>query len=312
MLAYFHTMQENTATQNITGFYSYDVHAMMKELALAIKQYMPAESWTWLQDKVASVDNKAQFNLTFAAIPRKTGKASIYLNNIQAIELKRLRSGFSIEGWTADRLCRVWLLLHVNASDKESYILTLEELFLTADMNEQAALYSALPLLAYPEQWQMRCAEGIRSNIGDVLQAIMCNNPYPAEHLEQPAWNQMVLKAFFTGKPVQQMVGLDERSNKELAHILSDYAHERWAAQRTVTPLLWRCVAPFVDEEIFPDIKRIAGSENNEERMAAVLVCRETEYPPAKDLLNNDPFLRLQADDPDLSWETLAQKMHAD
>ena len=78
----------------------------------------------------------------------------------------------------------------------------------------------------------------------------MCNNPYPAENLNEAAWNQMVLKAFFTEKPIDQIIGLDERANERLARTLSDYAHERWAAHRSVNPLLWRCVAPFINEQM--------------------------------------------------------------
>ena len=158
-----------------------------------------------------------------------------------------------------DRLCRVWLLLHINSSDKDKYFHTIENLFLAAEMHEQVALYSALPVLAYPQHWRKRCAEGIRSNIGDVLLSIMCHNTYPSEQLDDAAWNQMVLKAFFTEKPVHQIIGLDERANKELSMILSDYAHERWAAHRTVNPLLWRCAGAFIDENLFSDMERVAA-----------------------------------------------------
>ncbi len=273
-----------------------------------IQQLVGSNSWKWLKDKVTTLDNTSQFNLAFAAIPRKIGKGSVYVTDEQVKAIQQLRSGLSIENWTIDRLCRVWLLMHLNASKNEEYIRTIENLFLTADMNEQVALYSALPVLAHPEHWQKRCAEGIRSNIGDVLQAIMCYNPYPAEQLPQAAWNQMVLKAFFTEKPVHQIIGLDERANEELAHILSDYAHERWAAHRPVNPLLWRCVAPFVDDSIFPDIERIAASENRLEQMAAALVCRESSYPSAKKLIGDNATLKLFAESPAVSWDTLARE----
>jgi hypothetical protein len=273
-----------------------------------MQQQLGSDSWKWLKEKVTNLDNTSQFNFTFAAIPRKVGKGRININEDQVKKIQQLRTGLYIENWTIDRLCRVWLLMHLNASDKGEYIRTIENLFLTADMNEQVALYSALPVLAYPEHWQKRCAEGIRSNIGDVLEAIMCNNPYPAEQLPQAAWNQLVLKAFFTEKPVHQVIGLDERANEELAHILSDYAHERWAAHRPVNPLLWRCVALFVDDSIFPDIERISVSGNKLEQMAAALVCRESSYPPAKKLISSNATLKLFAESPALSWDTLAQE----
>ncbi len=91
-------------------------------------------------------------------------------------------------------------------------------------MNELTALYGALPFLAFPEAWKLRTAEGVRSNIGSVLEAIMVRNPYPAQYLDEPAWNQLVMKAFFTDKPVHLISGLDERANPELARILRDFS----------------------------------------------------------------------------------------
>ncbi len=40
----------------------------------------------------------------------------------------------------------------------------------------------------------------------------------------KPAWNQLVLKAFFTEKPIQQIIGLDERANEKLASTAYDFA----------------------------------------------------------------------------------------
>jgi hypothetical protein len=124
-------------------------------------------------------------------------------------------------------------------ADKNAYIKKIENLFSAAEMNEGVALYSALPVLAYPEEWRRRCAEGIRSNIGTVLEAILHRNPYPAEWLEEPAWNQLVMKAFFTDKEIGQITGLETRANRNLSGILTDYAKERQAAGRSVNPKLW-------------------------------------------------------------------------
>ena len=78
-----------------------------------------------------------------------------------------------------------------------------------------------------------------------VFEAVAHRNPYPAEHFAEPAWNQLVLKALFVGSPLDPIVGLDARRNPTLARMLCDYAHERWAASRPVSPELWRCVGPF-------------------------------------------------------------------
>jgi hypothetical protein len=185
-------------------------------------------------------------------------------------------------------------------------VAAIENLFLAADMNELVALYSALPLLDYPSRWKARCAEGIRSNIGDVLTAVMCDNPYPAAHLDEPAWNQLVMKAFFTDKPVDRIYRLDQRANAELAKILSDYAHERWAAGRRINPQLWRCVAKFIDERNFADIQRIGDSNDPLEREAAALVCSGSDYPSAQEWLGRHEGLKTAIDNKTLSWSTIA------
>ena len=80
---------------------------------------------------------------------------------------------------------------------REAYINRIENLFPQAEMNELVALYSSLPVLAYPEAWKLRCAEGIRSNIGIVLEAIMYHNPYPANNLDEDSMESIGAESFF-------------------------------------------------------------------------------------------------------------------
>jgi hypothetical protein len=220
-----------------------------------IKDNITKEAWAWLSADNNIINNTA-FNTAFVMIPRKTGKAIITVTQRQQELLASIRPGFAIDYWTADRFSRVWLLIKYDGADKDRYFRVIENLFSTAEMNEQVALYSALPVLPYPQLWAKRCMEGIRSNIGTVLEAIMYNNPYPAENLEEPAWNQMVLKAFFTEKQVDKLYGLDNRANKELARILIDYAKERYAAGREVNSMLWYLVEKFVTQEQLNNMKQ--------------------------------------------------------
>ena len=87
-------------------------------------------------------------------------------------------------------------------------ILRIGEPFTAAEVNELVALHGALPVLAYPRKFTVRCAEGIRSTVGDVLQPLFAII-YPAEYLEEAAWNQLVLKAF-TEKEIDR-IGLDKK-----------------------------------------------------------------------------------------------------
>jgi hypothetical protein len=286
--------------------FSYPVKELSAIVSAIIKQHINDAAWNWLQEKVTSNLPPVQFNAVFAMIPRKTGKSPVELTDIQRTEVQRLYPGLSFEGWSVDRLSRVWLLMSRDSTGEDQYVTSIENLFLSADMNELVALYSALPLLDYPSRWKARCAEGIRSNIGDVLTAVMCDNPYPAAHLDEPAWNQLVMKAFFTDKPVDRIYRLDQRANAELAKILSDYAHERWAAGRRINPQLWRCVAKFIDERNFADIQRIGDSNDPLEREAAALVCSGSDYPSAQEWLGRHEGLKTAIDNKTLSWSTIA------
>ncbi|GAB3889961.1 EboA domain-containing protein [Spirosoma agri] len=176
----------------------------------------------------------ADFYRVFTALPRFVGKQPVDVPADMAFALARIRPGFTVEGWTVDRLARVWWLLQFPVEDEAAYVKTISRLFKAGELNELVALYSALPVLAFPEAWRFQATEGIRNNIADVQSAIMLHNPYPADYFDESAWNQLVLKAFFTDKDVTQITGLYERKNAQLAHTLADYAAERRAAGRSL------------------------------------------------------------------------------
>ncbi|MEQ8808427.1 MAG: EboA domain-containing protein [Imperialibacter sp.] len=291
--------------------FSYDARALSGELSAIIESSVSKDAWQWLQEKsgdISSSETGSSLNVAFAAIPRKVSKNHLSLSEGAVTDIQQIRPGFQITNWSIDRLCRVWVLIHVPAASKTNYLARIQNLFLAAEMNELVALYSALPVLAYPEAWKAQCAEGIRSNIGDVLEAIMCNNPYPSEQLDEAAWNQLVLKAIFTEKPLHSIIGLDDRANLELANTLSDFAHERWAAHRAVPPMLWRCVGPFINEKTIGDMERLVLSVDSTEREAAVLACGASQFPAATELLDRNKQLNALVKSGDISWESIAKK----
>lgn len=276
-----------------------------------IEKSISRESYLWLSEKAKQLSadsNTYQLNLAFTMIPRKTGKQEVILEESSAERLQKLMPGFSIQHWTADRLSRVWLLMNLDTSDKEEYIQKIEKLFPQAEMNEQVALYAALPVLAYPEYWKMQCAVGIRSSLDSVLKAIMYHNPYPAANLEELAWNQMVMKAFFSGLDVNKIVGIDERANQALAATLFDYVEERWAASRAADPQIWRMTAKFMDEPHFYMIERLFSRGNEAEKEAAALTCASGSFAKARTLLNNYPEYKKAVDEGKISWKTVADK----
>jgi hypothetical protein len=280
-----------------------DTMAIQKTLSTIVKSNVGADGKNWLESITQSADQSNKISQAFVMVPRKTGKSLIKLNEEQKVLIEE--NGISyISNWTIDRLCRVWLLSTLNSIDQEKRYATIDRLFLSAEMNESVALYSALPFLAHPETWVKRCAEGIRSNIGSVLEAIMENNPYPAENLDEAAWNQLVLKAFFTEKNIKLIVGLDKRANLELALTLIDYAKERWAAKRKVNPQLWRLVSKFINAEIFETLKVGLQHYDQIEQRAIALAITQSNYQPAKDYINTFPELKLALLEGNLNWDS--------
>jgi hypothetical protein len=289
--------------------YIYRKEHLLNYLHQILQRSINQEALDWMADRTFQViDGKASdLYKAFTSAPRYVGKTIIEQTEQEKAGMNELLPGFSVESYTADRLARLILLLNWPAEDRENYLKTVGQLFKAAEMNELVALYGSLPALAHPDAWIEQCKEGIRSNIGSVLEAIICDNPYPAQYLPESAWNQLVLKAFFTEKDIYRIIGLDRRANKTLAYTLSDYAHERWAAGRSFDLQLWRVVAKFIDERIYPDIRKVLEEGNVYEKEAAALACAQSDYPQATELLNNYQELKKDIDNKKSNWKDLAR-----
>lgn len=227
--------------------YNYN-HSKYNDLFLnVIKENCSPEMVNWLINQADGNNSAEALSLTkksFSLISRKVKRVNITIKSDKT-DLENT----GVPSWDIQRLCRVWFLMQINPLPKDNYIKTIDNLFHDAEMHELAALYSALPYLAYPENWTFRCEEGIRSNIGNVLEAIMESNPYPAANLDTPAWNQLVLKAFFTEKDVSKIIGLNERMNEELSMALSDYTAERTSAGRPVHEKIKELIRNYKNKE---------------------------------------------------------------
>lgn len=200
---------------------------------------------TWLEEKRRQIEQGASssvFFTAFSAVPRYLGKEDLNLLPEDGSAIAQIRPGWSPEEWSVDRVARTLLVLSLPHASADDYCEKLERAFNAADVSELVALYQALPLLPYPERFRLRAAEGVRSNMKAVFNAVALRNPYPAEYFDDIAWNQMILKALFVGSPLHLIYGLEERANPELSRMLLDYADERKAAHRSVSPELWELV----------------------------------------------------------------------
>ncbi|HXH20162.1 MAG TPA: EboA domain-containing protein [Chitinophagales bacterium] len=292
------------------------MQAQSSEVRFFLQSLLPsssAESLKQLERKTTNLANdfsERDFYLTFSSLPRLFGKEKINVTEELQKKAGRLRSGFNPAGFTAVQTARVMLALMIPFDDQNRYLKILNHLFSTGEVGELVALYSALPLLPRPELFRQRASEGIRSNITVVFDAIALNNPYPADYLDEDAFNQMVLKAVFIERPLDKIYGLDERANRKLARMLSDYAHERWAASRYVTPELWRPVGPFIDAILLKDIERLLEQGSELEKQAAALAVQSCSFATAKERLPAQ--LKARVENKEFDWKSVSEKWHTE
>ncbi len=235
-----------------------------------------ADAVKWLTDSIATGEagfEKRPFYYAFSGVSRHFHKqALVTANEAQAQALREECPDFTISGWDEFRLARVILLLHLGEQDKAIFLETIEALLNTADLREQAAIFSAYPLLPAQEALVESAIDGLRSNIVDIYDSIALGNPFPAAHFSDEAWNQMILKTFFINRPLYRVIGIEQRANLALTEAISDLAHERWAAGRTISAEAWRNCAGFLTERILSDLAHLLENGDASDRKALALI----------------------------------------
>ncbi|MEX2568985.1 MAG: EboA domain-containing protein, partial [Cyclobacteriaceae bacterium] len=190
------------------------------------------EAMQWLgqqMDKIAQDKGGMKLYLAFGQASKHFSKDKLTLSDYEIQEADRLRKGFRIQCWNELQTARTLLLLSMASEEDTTWMGKMDKIVETGDLHEQEAVYAALPLLPFPEKLTKRAAEGLRTNITSIFDAIALDNPYPSEYLEEKAWNQLLLKAIFMQRPLYRIIGADQRANPELAKTLVDYVHERWS-----------------------------------------------------------------------------------
>ena len=276
-----------------------------------LRRQLPEPSAQWLDAQLARLAEDRSdrtLHIALGMAPRKLGKDDLALDEADLAAAEAARPGWGPRGWSVDEAARILLLCEA-AGDGTGVAERFSELCRTADVAEAVACYRGLPLYPQPESLEPQAAEGVRTNMRAVFEAVAHRNPFPRERFDENRWNQMVLKALFIGSTLHPIQGLDERANPALASILRDYAHERWAAGRPVSPELWRCVGPFAAGTALEDLQRALASENETERKAAALALSASPASGARPLLDSVAQLTPQIEDGHLSWDTLAQEL---
>lgn len=262
----------------------------------------------WLDEqagRLSAGSSDRDFFLAVSYVPRKLGKADLQLGPDDLNAADRACPGWDPSDWSVDQAARILFLL-LGGGTGDAFAHRLKQLFVTADIGETITFYRGLPLYPDPERHVARAREGARSGMRPIFEAVAHHNPYPAERFDELAWNHLVLKALFIGTTLAPIHGLDRRANPSLARMLCDYAHERWAAGRPVSPELWRCVGPHADAAALGDLQRVLDTGGGQERAAAILALESCPDPRARAMLAAEPALAADAAAGRLRWEQLA------
>jgi hypothetical protein len=192
-----------------------------------------ATAATWLTDRLAALD-AASLVAVHAGAGRRLGAEAVQLSESERESV--LTAGLlDPSGWPLSRVARVLIVRELcRRTPAESHVGLVERLFKRGDNAERAALLQGLCLLPAAERFAPVAIDACRSHVADVFEAIACENPYPARYFPDESFNQMVLKAFFTGVAVKRVHGLADRRGPDLKRMAEAYASERRAAGRSV------------------------------------------------------------------------------
>lgn len=237
--------------------------------------------------------------------PRKVGKSDLALTPVELEYAGAIRLDIDPSDWSIDQATRILFALDRSSIDEPTFSDSLDQVWRATEITEQIALLRGLPLYPEPERLVPRAAEGIRSAMQPIFEAVAHRNPFPFEQFGEAQWNQMVLKALFIGSRLAPIQGLDRRRNPELSATLMDYVHERWAAGRTVSPELWRCVGPFARPQDIADVGRLLDAGDPIEASAAALALSECPLSEAREALSRVPKLWDAVKTKKMTWDTI-------
>ena len=278
-----------------------------------LEHQLPPGSVQWLngrREELRSDFGARALHITLGMIPRRLGKADLVLDTSDIAAADEARRNWDPTDWSVADAARILVLVETAGAGGQAFADRFSDLCGTADVGESVAFYRGLPLYPDPGSIEDQAAEGLRTNMRAVFEAVAHRNPFPHEQFDTARWNQMVLKALFVDSTLHPIQGLDERANAELARTLCDYAHERWAAGRPVSPELWRCVGPHATDDLVVDLARALADGTDIERKAAALALSVGPSQAAKSVLGSAGDLAQSIARGELTWDTLVSELH--
>jgi len=215
-----------------------------------VKAKLSDNERNWLEQKTAILSDSGtieKFPLFFSLVSRSVSSDIPKWDLTELGQMEQVYPGFAKSSWSKQEMARVILMIALDTSKNKQ---VLESFFEAAEMKELIAFFKGLYLLENAEEFTYLVEEGIRTNMANVFDSFASGNPFAKRYLKEWAWNQLVLKAMFLERPLYTIQDIDAGKNKKLADMLQDYVKERWSAQRSVSPEIWRMIEGFLREDL--------------------------------------------------------------
>ncbi|MFC2147511.1 EboA domain-containing protein [Bacteroidota bacterium] len=280
-----------------------------KQLSKILGDSVSEETHTWIENKLDLIiksKSAKELYLSYSLLAGKIDPAK--KPRLQGIN-QELEEYLIAQNADLLQIARIYLLSKVLESDLAYFSTKVANLIQVADTGELETFLKFLMLLPNAGDYNHVGVEALRTNIGIIFDAIALNNPYPSIYFNDQQWNQMYLKAAFMERNLGEIVDVEKRANRDLVRIISDYAHERWAASRDIDPMFWRPVTGFLEGVLLQDMDHLFRSKDKIENLAAALCCYYSNQPEAIRLLDKYPNLREKVANKAVTWENLKNKL---
>jgi hypothetical protein len=215
-----------------------DPAAVIAFLRDLLGRVLPPTAVQWFDGEIESAQAKfdeRRLNIAVGMVGRKVGRRDLAPSADDIAAAEKLRPLWQPQHWATDEAARVAIVLATYRGEGKDFAARVDRLCATGELNEHVAYLKGFAIFPAGKDLHGRARKGVRSSTTAVFQAIACNNPYPHDYFDDDAWNQMVVKCVFSGLPIESIVGLHARRNRELVVMLRDLVSERQAAGR-VTP----------------------------------------------------------------------------
>jgi hypothetical protein len=208
-------------------------------------QTLQTDAAQWLDAEIerqrGAVDER-RLGLALGSVGRRIGRAELSVPAADLAATEAVHRRWRPDTWSTDQAARVALVLATWTGEELSFAARVDRLCATGELTEHVACLKGFAVFPAPERLLNRAREAVRSSVQPLFEAIACQNPYPADHFDEAAYNQMIVKCVFLGVPIGTTVGLDERRNDDLVRMLRNLVSERNAAGRTVPESVHRYI----------------------------------------------------------------------